>query len=77
VRDFSLACRAQSWLRYDAHQSQLMAAPIHQTQSSKDEKYIAEFIGTFFLVLTVGCIADFAGGLVTAMTFKFLNPTDK
>ena len=26
-----------------------MAAPIHQTQSSKDEKYIAEFIGTFFL----------------------------
>jgi len=28
-------------------------------------------------VLIVGCIADFAGGLVAAMTFKYLNPTDK
>jgi aquaporin Z len=68
-------------LRRDSlpEQSRLIAACSSSTRENKMKKYIAEFIGTFFLVLTVGCtvipgtpgvIAPLAiGGALMVMVF--------
>ena len=38
-------------------------------------KYLTEFIGTFFLVLTLAC--SVIGGAAAVLAFKFINPDDK
>jgi aquaporin Z len=48
--------------------SRLTAVPIHQPAKLEMKKFIAEFIGTFFLVFTVGCtVIPNAAGVIAPL----------